>query len=331
MPGSASKTAGGFHATIAPISSNAPVSSIAPMSSSAVPAALAAHAIASRLGFEPSPLGGTVARLATGADQVLVAIHGAQVLNWTRGGDGLLWLSPTARIRPGRGIRGGIPVCWPWFADHPTDPKKPAHGFVRHREWRVTGSAATTDGVCLTLATSTGEADRALWPHAAEVRLTITLGDTLSLALETRNTGTAAFALTQALHTYFRVSDIARVSVDGLQGLVYLDKLDGFARKTQRGPILVSEEVDRIYVGRTSSIGLADDGAKRRLDIASTGSRSAVVWNPWTQKTARLGDMGSPDAYRQMLCVETANAGDDVITVEAGATTTLGVTYRVAP
>ena len=286
------------------------------------------HAIPARLAFEPNPLGGIVARLGHSDAQCLVALHGAQVLNWTIGGEGLLWLSPVARIRPGKGIRGGIPVCWPWFGDSP-DPGKPAHGFVRQRNWQVAGSAATTDAVSITLASATTPADHALWPHDAEARLTVTLGATLSLALETRNTGSTPLPLTEALHTYFRVGDIANVSVTGLEGRSYLDKLDSFARKTQPGPIVFPAEVDRIYVGDTSSIVLHDAGNGRRLRIASSGSSSAVVWNPWTEKTGRLGDMGSPDAFRQMVCIETANAGDDIVTLAPGATHTLGVTYSV--
>ncbi len=293
------------------------------------PAALAAHAITSRLAFEPRPLGGTIARISHHNAQALVALHGAQVLNWVIDGHGLLWLSPIARIRAGKGIRGGIPVCWPWFADHPTDPNKPAHGFVRHREWQVAGSQATADAVSITLATSVTDAEQALWPHRAELRLTVSLGAALSLQLETRNTGTAPLPLTEALHTYFRVSDIANVSVAGLEGCTYLDKLEGFARKTQSGPITIPAEVDRIYLGDTSGVTLDDRGFDRQIDIVSSGSRSAVVWNPWTDKTARLGDMGSPDAFRQMLCVETANAGDDIVTLAPGATHTLGVTYSV--
>ena len=291
------------------------------------PATLAPHAIPSRLAFEASPLGGTIARLVHGNAQALVALHGAQVLNWTIDGIGLLWLSPVARIRAGKGLRGGIPVCWPWFGDSP-DPGKPAHGFVRHREWQVVGTAAAGDGVSITLGTAATDADRALWPHHAEARLTVTLGAKLALALETRNTGPASFPLTQALHAYFRVSDIAAVSVTGLEGRSYLDKLDGFARKRQSGPIGFAGEVDRIYVGDTASITLEDGDNGRRLSIASAGSKSAVVWNPWTDKTARLGDMGSPDAFRQMLCIETANAGCDVVTLSPGAAHVLGVAYN---
>lgn len=293
------------------------------------PANLTSFAIDQRVLFEMSPLGGPIARLRHGQAQAVVALHGAQVLNWVIGGIGLLWLSPVARIRAGKGLRGGIPVCWPWFADHPDDPSKPAHGFVRHQDWSVAGTCATPDAVSITLATATTEADQALWPHRAELRLTVRLGAALALQLETQNVGHVPFPLSEALHTYFRVSDIANVAVTGLEGRDYLDKLDAFVRKSQAGPIAIAGEVDRIYLGDTSRIVIEDRGTGRRLLVASTGSRSAVVWNPWTAKSARLGDMGSPEAYRQMLCVETANAGDDVVRLAPGAAHTLGVTYSV--
>jgi len=296
-----------------------------------VPASdLSVHTHAGRLDFEASPLGGPVARLTHGDFQVLVALHGAQVLNWTYRGDGLLWLSPVARLRDGKGIRGGIPICWPWFGDHPTDASKPAHGFVRHRAWSVASAHSTSNCVSISLATSTTDADRALWPHSAEALVTVTLGDALTVALKTRNTAADAFTLTEALHTYFRVSDISNVSVMGLDGLAYLDKLEGFARKQQQGPIQFAGEVDRVYLGRTSPITIFDNGPNRRIVIESAGSSSAVVWNPSTAKTARLGDMGSPDAFRQMVCVETANAGDDVVTLGPGETHTLTAVYRFA-
>ncbi len=284
--------------------------------------------VGGRVTFEPSPLGGQIVRLQHGQAEALVALHGAQVLNWLVAGQPLLWLSSVARIRPGKGIRGGIPVCWPWFADHPTDPDKPAHGFVRHRAWDVTASGAGAAGATITLATRTREADRTMWPHQARARLTVTLGDALSLDLETTNTGECPFPLTQALHTYFRVQDSERVAITGLEGCAYLDKLEGFARKQQSGAITIGAEVDRIYLGETGAITLADLGAGHRVAITSEGSRSAVVWNPWTAKTARLGDMGAPEAFRQMVCVETANAGDDIISVPPAGHHRMAVTYR---
>lgn len=279
---------------------------------------------------EISPLGGTVVRLTFGDAMALVALRGGQVLQWLESGQGLLWLSPVARLKTAKSIRGGIPVCWPWFGDHLDDPGKPAHGFVRHRDWALEATEAGPDGVCVTLATATTARDQELWPHVASARVTVTLGAGLTVALQTVNQGRAPFPLTQALHTYFRVADIARVSVWGLEGLDYLDKLDAFARKRQAGPIGFGAEVDRIYLGAPQGLVLHDSGNERRIAIAAHGSLSTVVWNPWSEKTIRLGDMGSPEAFRQMVCIETANAGDDIVTLAPGASHVLRAAYRVA-
>ncbi|MFV0298561.1 MAG: D-hexose-6-phosphate mutarotase [Hyphomicrobiaceae bacterium] len=285
-----------------------------------------------RVAFVDRALGGPLVRIRTGGAEALVALHGGQVLNWLVRGQALLWLSSVARIREGRGIRGGIPVCWPWFADHPDDPGKPAHGFVRHRAWDVAGTRADHNTASVVLQTSTGARgqDRELWPHQAQARITIAVGDVLSVSLETLNTGETSFTLTDALHTYFRVSDISQVTVAGLDGLAYADKLDGFRKTRQAGDIRIAGEVDRIYGGDIGRIVLRDDGAGHVVEIEGSGSRSAVVWNPWTAKTARLGDMGAPDAFRQMVCIETANAGEDVIGLEPGERHTLTATYRHA-
>ena len=276
-----------------------------------------------------SPLGGPVVHLAARQATAAVAIQGAQVLEWQVAGRDLLWLSPLSRLGTGKSVRGGIPVCWPWFGPHPGDPGKPQHGFVRTRPWQVVASDGDGGRASVTLAYDAGDDDQALWPSRAKVRVTVTLDDALSLALETVNEGADTFDLTQALHTYFRVGDIASVQVLGLDGRDYLDKPDGYARKRQVGAISITGEVDRIYVGDIGAIRLVDDALGRQIGIAGTGSRSAVVWNPWVERTAQMGDMGAADAYRQMLCVETANAGDDVVRVRPGASHTLGVRYTL--
>lgn len=287
-------------------------------------------AVNGALGFETSPLGGIVARLKCHGSEATVALQGAQVLGWRHAGAEMLWLSPVARLGTGKAVRGGIPVCWPWFGPHSDDPAKPAHGFVRTRVWDVASATADDAGVAITLSTATGDANHGLFPHAAEARLTVTLGAALSLELATHNRGSTAFPLSQALHTYFRVADVAAVQVEGLAGQPYIDKLDDLnPRKTQTGPVTFTAETDRIYLGDTSAIRLsgAQSGGKV-LAITSTGSASAVVWNPWIDKTIRLGDMGGPSAYRHMLCIETTNAGDDVRTVEPGAVHVLSARYR---
>ncbi len=264
--------------------------------------------------------GGLVAVLQSGSDQAVVALQGAQVLSYQTAGFGeVLWLSPAARLGTGKAVRGGIPICWPWFGPHPHGGDTPAHGFVRARPWRVVSAHADDSGTRMTLTPAEAAAHPA-WPHAAEVSLEIVLGRSLTLSLTTRNTGSSEFALTQALHSYFRVQDIAAVQVDGLHNAPFLDQLDPGALKCESGPVGIAREVDRIYQELKDPITIVE--GRRRIMIQSRGSRSAVVWNPWIEKSARLGDMGE-DGYRRMLCVETANAGPDAVMLAPGASHTL--------
>jgi glucose-6-phosphate 1-epimerase len=283
--------------------------------------------------IEDSPLGGPILRLMAVSGTAEVALQGAQLLSWQpRGQAPVIWLSPLERLanppaNP-KPVRGGTPVCWPWFGPHPADPANPAHGFVRTRLWDVDGAERLDTAVRVRLSTATSAADRALWPHAAQAGLTVTLGETLSLALTTTNTGIDAFALTQALHTYFAVGDIADVTVEGFDGQGYVDKVGGQARKRQAGAISFAEEVDRIYDEHPGSATIIDRGLNRRIEISKTGSRSSVVWNPWTGKATRLGDLG-PHGWRRMVCVETCNAGSDVVQVAPGAVHEMTAEYRV--
>lgn len=288
------------------------------------------YGIADAVSFRDSPLGGPIVRLEHRGASAEIALQGAQVLGWMPAGKApVLWLSPTERLGTAKPVRGGIPVCWPWFAAHPDDPAKPAHGFMRTRLWDVVTTFASGGRARVTLRTATAPDDARLWPHDAEAALEVSLATGLHVALTTRNTGASAFRFTQALHTYFAVRDIARVRVDGFDDLAYLDKLDGHARKHWHGPIRFEGEVDRVYIGHTGAAEIRDEAAERTIRIEKSGSASSVVWNPWIEKCNRLGDMG-PEGYRTMVCVETANAGDDVVTLAPGATHTLAATLSIA-
>lgn len=287
---------------------------------------VAGHAVGRAVTFEASPLGGIVARLRAGSNEAVVALQGAQVLSWRHDGREMLWLSPVSRLGTGKAVRGGIPVCWPWFGPHPDDAAKPAHGFVRTATWGVALTQASSSEAAIVLQY---RGQRFTQPQEPELRLRVALSEELNLALTTDNVGPAPFTMTAALHTYFAVSNIGAIAVEGLDGRTFVDKLDRDQRKTQAGAITIDQEVDRIYLGDTSGISLLDRTAGRRLRIESRGSRSAVVWNPWVEKTRRLGDMGAPDAYRRMLCIETANAGDDAVTVPPNGQHVLAARYRV--
>jgi glucose-6-phosphate 1-epimerase len=260
----------------------------------------------------------------------LISPYAGQVLSFRpEGGDDLMFLSDSAYYAPGKAIKGGIPICWPWFGPAPEGLGRPGHGFVRNRPWNLISTERLADGqVRIVLGLTDSDETRSIWPHAFSLTLEITVGATLELNLVTRNTGSAAFPLSQALHTYFRVGDITRTRVQGLHGCPYIDKMDGGVEKLQNGPVLITGETDRIYTQTTAPLTIEDDGLNRRIRIDSTGSASAVVWNPWQATAKAMADLGDED-YRGLICVETANAGPDIMTVSPGTEFRLGVRYSL--
>jgi D-hexose-6-phosphate mutarotase len=258
-----------------------------------------------------------------------IALQGAQVLTWAPAGQpAVVWLSPAAKFAAGKSLRGGAPVCWPWFGPHPDDPAKPGHGFARNVDWEVVAAERTAAGTRLVLGLTPGAAQQTLWPYQATLELAVTAGERLAMELTTRNTGTIPLSITQALHTYFHVGDIASARVEGLDGCEYIDKVEGGARRRQSGPVTIGGEVDRVYLGCPGDVAIVDDALRRCIRITKGGSHSCVVWNPWAEKGAKFGDMGE-DGYRHMLCVETTNAGDDVVTIASGKSFTLATEYGV--
>jgi len=289
-------------------------------------------ALPGELDFRVADHGALVAHVTNALGSGSVACQGAQVLTWTPSGQSpVIWLSEEARFQATKSLRGGIPVCWPWFGAHAQDPSKPAHGFARNLDWEVCETASTAAGTRVVMAFTPSEAQRALWPHTAELTLAMTLGETLRLVLSTRNTGAEPIVITQALHTYFRVGDISGVRVEGLEGCEYIDKAaSGDPCLRQQGPIAIDREVNRIYLGCPGPVAIVDESLGRRILIDKSGSSSYVVWNPWAETGAKFGDMG-PEGYRRMLCVETTNAWTDTAAIEPGAVYELTSEYRVAP
>jgi D-hexose-6-phosphate mutarotase len=209
------------------------------------------------------------------------------------------------------------------------DPGFPAHGYARTVPWQVIESGTEPDGATrLTLRLIESEKTRAQWPHAARLELTVSVGETLRMELSTENTGESDFVIGEALHAYFRIGDIGAARVTGLAGGDYWDKVGGSTLKKQDGIIRFEGETDRVYINTAAGCAIEDDRLKRRILIAKSGSLSTVVWTPWTAKAERMGDLGQPDGWREMLCVESANAIDNVVHVAAGTGHTLIVEYR---
>ncbi|MEA3640148.1 MAG: D-hexose-6-phosphate mutarotase [Lamprobacter sp.] len=260
-----------------------------------------------------------------------ISAQGGQVLSYcpvTTDND-LLFVSSQAAFQPDKAIKGGIPVCWPWFGPDPEQRGRPDHGFVRNRGWRLLATEACVDGSTkVLLGTHDDDRSQALWPHPFSLELVVRVGETLDLVLITHNSGSAPILVTQALHAYFSVGDVRQAQVLGLAGYDYIDKVADGTRATQSGPINIDGPVNRIYLDTTDTLIIDDPSLGRQVAIEREGSRSAVVWNPWIEQSRAMGDFGD-DEYLRMICVETTNAAEDAVTIGAGEHYQLSSSYRL--
>ncbi len=285
--------------------------------------------IAGHVHFVEGRGGLTMIDVANGQAQATISTYAGQVLSFKPrdSSHDLLFVSDDAYFIEGNAIRGGIPICWPWFGRDPEG--RPAHGFARIWQWQVIATDALADGSTRVKLGIADNADtRAIWPRTFNLFLHIGVGETLKLELITRNAGDRPFSITQAFHTYFKVSDVGRAKVLGLEDTRFVDKLGQNAEDVQSGPVTVSGEVDRIYRGVTRDLIVDDVGLNRRVHIRSTGSTTSVVWNPWLETASSMADLADED-YKRMLCVETANAWDDIVEVPAQSEVSIGVEYQL--
>lgn len=238
-----------------------------------------------------------------------VALHGAQVISWKpRDEEEVLYLSPDAVFREGKAIRGGVPICWPWFNKHPSDSAQPSHGIARTRFWKLEEVTESDSGVVFRFSMSEG-----IW-HAV---VTISLGAELEISLETKNPNEIPIVVSGALHNYLAVADVRHVNIVGLDGTDYLDTTSEPVMRHQKGNVIFRSETDAIYESPSSSL-LVDDISGRNLLIEKAGSPSTVVWNPWIEKGASLKDL--PDeGYENFCCIETAIANEKAVIVMPGS------------
>lgn len=284
-------------------------------------------AIPGRLSFKADIKGAPhVVEIDNAFARATIALQGAHVQHFQpHGADPVLWLGKELLERP---RRGGVPICWPWFGAHPEQAGLPAHGFARLLEWRVIGTEQLVDGATrISFELHKTPAVRAQWPHMCHLRCMVTVGATLTVALITENRGEAPLIISEALHTYLSVGDVDRVRVLGLEDCPYFDKADGSSR-VQQGPVEIHAEIDRVFQGTTADCVIEDPVLGRRIRVSKHGSRTTVVWNPWAEKGAALGDLGE-EGYRRMLCVESANALDSTYTLEPGEIHSLVAVYAV--
>lgn len=258
-----------------------------------------------------------------------IYLHGAHVTQYQPAAQpDLLFLSEKSHFSPDQPIRGGIPICFPWFGPRQGHPESPAHGFARILPWQLESTSADAKSVQVVLTLESNEKTRASWDHDFTARYTITIGRTLNLALQVTNNGTTPFSFEEALHTYFRVHDIHQARIDGLSGTCYLDKTDALKQKLQpAGAIEITSETDRVYLNTVSRCVIHDRGGRRRITIDKEGSQNTVVWNPWINKSRAMADFGD-DEWPGMLCVETANVGCGQVTLQPGASHTMTATIE---
>ncbi|MEO0376848.1 MAG: D-hexose-6-phosphate mutarotase [Cyanobacteria bacterium P01_A01_bin.17] len=289
------------------------------------------YGIADQLQFIDGKGGFLDVEISNGKAKALISVYGGQILSYqpVNEPEDLLFLSTKAYYQQGKAIKGGTPICWPWFGPDPEGLGRSSHGFVRNRLWTVMGTHTTQDGsTAVTLGVVNTPETTEVWPQTFELSITYTVGETLSIELKTQNTGSQEFSISQALHTYFNIGDINRVQVLGLNGSDYIDKVDGGKQKTQQGVVEFSEECDRIYTEPPAKLIIDDAALNRRINITCEGSKTAVVWNPWVENSASMGDLEDTD-YQRFLCVETANAAQDIVNVLPGQAMSIKAHYSI--
>lgn len=262
--------------------------------------------------------------------KAVISTYAGQVLSYCPTGQpDLMFQSNSAYFTHGKPIKGGAPICWPWFGPDPEGKGRPGHGFARNSQWELQGTEKRADGsIRVTLGLNETDETRILWPHAFRLTQEITVGAMLDIALITCNLDSKPFALSQALHTYFQVGDIAQTQILGLEGCAYVDKANNDAEMQQSGSVTITSETDRVYSGVHYPLVIQDGALGRHIHVAATGSTSAVVWNPWATISKAMADLGDDD-YHRMICVETTNTGPDTITLAPGAEHRLWACYSL--
>ncbi|WP_223501516.1 D-hexose-6-phosphate mutarotase [Pseudomonas sp. BF-R-24] len=275
-------------------------------------------------------------RIRHGQAELLVAQQGAHILSYQLAGQPpLIWLNDEAVFKTGKSIRAGVPVCWPWFGVFDRNPQSvqamrvsneapSAHGFVRAMDWELGGIEAEGESLKVEFLLPYPDGGFPGWLHQVDLTLSIRLDEQLHIHLTSHNRGAETVSISQALHSYFAVSDVREVHVEGVGGLKYIETLDNWKTVTQSGDLRFTGETDRIYLDAPPLLSIVDPAWERRIELTSTGSRTAVIWNPWIDRAAAFSDMAD-DGWQRMLCIETANVMGDVVNLAPGASHTLGV------
>jgi glucose-6-phosphate 1-epimerase len=261
-----------------------------------------------------------------------IYLHGAHVTQFQpKGQKPVLFMSAKSWFEPGKPIRGGVPICFPWFGARQGGQPGSPHGFARLMEWELVSAEQESDGIVeARLRLVSNEATRALWAGEFEAEYRVRISTTLGLELYVKNTGDQPLRIEEALHTYLAVSDVRQVSIEGLAGVSYFTAV-GTPRTETEGaaPIRITAETDRVYLN-TQSICLAHDPSwQRKLVVNKARSDATVVWNPWIAKAKAMPDFGD-DEWPFMLCIETCNVRENAVTIAPGKSHAMFAVIRVA-
>ena len=283
------------------------------------------------LRFEDGPGGLTRAKIATEAATAEIYLQGAHVAAWQPASaeHPVLFMSAKSHFAAGKAIRGGVPLVFPWFADRTGGLPGPAHGFARTLPWEVVATELQAEGVALSFKLLPNQTTRDLGFDHFVLLYEVVVGERLTLTLEVENVGDSPLMFEEALHAYYSVSDVRRIEVIGEGDTDYLDRADNAKPRHQgAGAIRFAGETDQLHLNTQTAVTISDPGWRRCIAIEKRGSNSTVVWNPWVEKASRLTDLGDAE-WPHMVCVEPANAAENAVTLQPGATHTMGITVRV--
>ena len=264
-----------------------------------------------------------------------VYLHGAHVTHWQPAGqEPVIFLSEKSDFAPGKAIRGGVPICFPWFGPRSDGQAGPSHGFARIQEWDMVFAAlvpgADGDQIYMTFALYPNDLSRSLGFDNLRVAYEVIVGKTLTMRLIAANSGTGPLKFEEALHTYFAVKDVRTTALTGLESALYRDKTDGMKEKTTPAePLVLIGETDRVFPANTATVQIHDEGNGRLITVEKTNWATTVVWNPWSELAVKLADMAD-DAWPGFVCVETANAATDAITLKPGESHAMTCVVSVA-
>ena len=275
--------------------------------------------LAGVLAFHATPSGLIYARVTTPQASATVYLQGAHVTAWQpKGRQPMIFVSRKSEFAPGKPIRGGVPIAFPWFANRHDGKTGPSHGFARIQDWTLAFAALAGDDLHLTFTLGPTEISRGLGFDNFRLVYQLTIGRTLTMQLTVANDAAVPLVFEEALHTYYAVADIHEVTLEGLDGVTYLDKNDNFQPKMQHGAVVVTGPTDRVYLNASGACVLHDVAGKRRITVAKTGSNTTVIWNPWESGASKLPDLEGTE-WHEFLAVETVNAAANTVTLAPGA------------